>query len=338
MDISKQRVLTGVKPTEAPHIGNYIGAIRPAIALAEEAKESFLFIADYHALNIIRDAKELQDYTYLVAASWLALGLDPSKTVFYKQSDVPEIFEITTILSAVTPKGLMNRAHAYKAAVDKNKDMGREGADLDKGINMGLYTYPILMAADILAPRGTLVPVGKDQIQHVEMTRDIAGSFNHLFGDVLPLPDFFVQESTGLLPGIDGQKMSKSYGNHIPVFMGSKKRRKLVMKIVTDSKLPEEPKDADDSIIFQLFCHFANENEQAEMRKGFEDGGMGYGDAKQMLFEAIEKDLQEPSEKYAELCEDRDQIDKMLAEGAERAREETQKTLYEMRKVLGLSS
>src|SRR5690606_10362307 len=211
MDISKARVLTGVKPTEAPHVGNYIGAIRPAIELAAQAAESYLFIADYHALNIIRDAKELKDYTYLVAASWLALGLDPERTVFYRQSDIPEIFEITTILSAVTPKGLMNRAHAYKAATDKNRDAGKEGNDLDLGINMGLYTYPILMAADILAPRGTVVPVGKDQIQHVEMTRDIAGSFNHLFGDVLTLPDFYVQESTGLLPGIDGQKMSKSY-------------------------------------------------------------------------------------------------------------------------------
>lgn len=337
LDLSKARVLTGVKPTEAPHVGNYIGAIRPAIELAAQAAESYLFIADYHALNIIRDATDLKDYTYLVAASWLALGLDPARTVFYRQSDIPEIFEITTILSAVTPKGLMNRAHAYKAAIDKNKEAGKTGNDLDLGINMGLYTYPILMAADILTPRGTVVPVGKDQIQHVEMTRDIAGSFNHIFGDVLTLPDFYVQESTGLLPGIDGQKMSKSYGNHIPVFMDSKKRRKLVMKIVTDSKQPDEPKNADESIIYQLYCHFANDAEKADMRRGFEEGGMGYGDAKQQLFEAIERDLEEPSKLYNELLADRPKIDKWLEEGAEKARETAQKTLHDMRHVIGLS-
>ena len=335
-DLGKQRVLTGVKPTEAPHIGNYIGAIRPAIELAAQAEDSYLFIADYHALNIIRNAEELKEYTYLIAASWLALGLDAEKTAFYRQSDIPEIFEITTILSAVTPKGLMNRAHAYKAAIDKNKEAGRKGADLDYGINMGLYTYPILMAADILAPRGTLVPVGRDQIQHVEMTRDIAGSFNHLFGDILTLPDFYVQESTGLLPGLDGQKMSKSYGNHIPVFMDSKKRRKLIMKIVTDSKLPEEPKNPDENTIYQLYCHFATETERAEMRSGFEKGGMGYGDAKQLLFEAVERDLEEPSKIYNDLLADKKRIDTLLEKGAEKARETAVATLKDMRHAIGL--
>ncbi len=336
MDISKQRVLTGVKPTDLPHIGNYIGAIRPAIELTKKAEDSFLFIADYHALNILRDPKELKEYSYQVAAAWLALGLDPDKTVFYRQSDVPEIFEITTLLSSVAPKGLMNRAHAYKAAIDKNKELGNTGQDLDKGINMGLYTYPILMAADILSVKSTLIPVGKDQVQHVEMTRDIAGTFNHIFGEVFLLPEFYVQEKTELLPGIDGRKMSKSYNNHIPLFMDSKKRRKLIMKIMTDSKLPEEAKNPDDSLIYQLFCHFGTDDAKQEMRAGFEQGGMGYGDAKQMLFEAIESHLKEPSERYVELMSDKKNIDALLLKGAEQARAVATETLRNARVAVGL--
>ena len=334
MDIKKQRVLTGVKPTELPHIGNYIGAIKPAIEQSKSAIESFLFIADYHALNIIREPEALREYSYQVAAAWLALGVDTNKTVFYRQSDIPEIFEISTILSAVTPKGLMNRAHAYKAAIDKNKEQNKK--DLDIGINMGLYTYPILMAADILTPKATLIPVGKDQVQHVEMTRDIAVAFNGIFGEVFVLPEFYINKETELLPGIDGRKMSKSYNNHIPLFMPSKKRRKLIMKIVTDSKVPEEPKDPDSCLVYQIYRHFADEKELQEMYFGFKNGGLGYGDAKQMLFEAIEREFSKPVEIYEELMGNKDKIDSILNNGVEKARDIAIKTLKETKNAIGI--
>ena len=227
-------ILTGVKPTGAPHIGNYIGAIKPALALSLRHEKSYLFIADYHALNAVHDPKVLRQDTYEVAACFLSLGLDPNKTVFYRQSDIPEIFEIVTLLSAVTPKGLMDRSHAYKSAKDKNREEGRD--DPDHGVNMGLYTYPLLMAADILMAQTDIVPVGKDQVQHIEFTRDMAGYFNNTFDQVFKLPEYQLEKGGALLPGIDGRKMSKSYNNHIPVFMEANARRKLVMKIVTDSK------------------------------------------------------------------------------------------------------
>ena len=335
MEIEKQRILTGLKPTELPHIGNYIGAIKPAIKLTQRANESFLFIADYHALNSVKDAKLLKEYVYQVAAAWLALGVDTDKVVFYKQSDIPEIFEINTILSAVTPKGLINRSHAYKAAIDKNKKLGK--SDLDIGINMGLYTYPILMAADILVQKSTLIPVGKDQIQHVEITRDIAARFNHTFGDIFLLPEAYTSKETELLPGIDGQKMSKSYNNHIPLFMPSKKRRKLIMKIKTDSKTPDEPKDADNCLIYKIYKHFACKNDIEEMYLGFKNGGLGYGDAKQILFEAIEKELSSSTEKYEYLINNKQQIDNILQLGAKKARSVAQKTLKEVKQAIGVN-
>lgn len=331
----KPVVLTGVKPTGAPHIGNYIGAIRPALRLAAEHEKTFLFIADYHALNAVQDAKALKRDTYEVAACFLALGLDPARTVFYRQSDVPQIFEITQLLAAVTPKGLMDRGHAYKAMVDKNREANR---DVDADVNMGLYTYPILMAADILAMRATLVPVGQDQVQHIEFARDMAGYFNNAFkSKTFILPNVQLEKGGAVLSGIDGRKMSKSYNNHIPVFMDSAQRRKLVMKIVTDSKRPEEPKEADGNAIFELYRHFADVHEVEAMRNAFAGGGMGYGDAKQQLFEVLERVFAEPSRRYAELMADTAAIDALLRDGAARARDTAAPMLAEARRAVGLA-
>lgn len=336
--MTQKRVLTGVKPTGTVHIGNYVGAIKPAVKLINDARDCFLFVADYHALNAMRDSKQLTQSSYEVAATYLAFGIDLDKTVFYRQSDVPQIFELATILSAVTPKGLMNRAHAYKAMVDKNTEAGKTGADVDEGVNMGLYTYPILMAADILIAQSDIVPVGKDQIQHVEMTRDMAGSFNHLFGETFKLPEFQVQESAAAIPGLDGRKMSKSYNNIIPLFETNKRRQKMIMKIVTDSKLPEEPKDADESTIYQLYTQFGTAEEAAEMKRAFEQGGMGYGDAKKLLAEAVNRELEGPTELYNEWMANPKKIDTLLEEGAEKARAVAAETLGAARKAIGVKS
>lgn len=326
-------VLTGVKPTGMPHLGNYIGAIRPAIHMANEAERSFLFIADYHALNAVSDADTLRRDTYEVAACWLALGLDPSRTVFYRQSDIPEIFELSTALMAVTPKGLMDRSHAYKAAKDRN---AAEGRDEDFGVNMGLYTYPILMAADILSMRAQIVPVGHDQTQHIEFARDIAGYLNNTFTPVLVQPEGLIQAQSATVQGLDGRKMSKSYNNHIPLFAEAKARQKLIMKIVTDSKLPEEPKDPDASTIFQLYAYFAPEADVATMRAAFVSGGMGYGEAKKLLAAAVETALAEPSRIYAEYMADLPKLDAILAAGAEKARAVARATLSDVRAAVGL--
>jgi tryptophanyl-tRNA synthetase len=327
-------ILTGVKPTGAPHIGNYVGAIRPALALAETHARSFLFIADYHAINAVRDPRALREDVHQVAACWLACGLDPEKTVFYRQSDVPEGFEIETILTSVTPKGLMDRAHAYKAAVDKNR---AEGRDADHDVNMGLYTYPILMAADILQMDADIVPVGKDQVQHIEFARDMAGYFNNAYKrPVFKLPEARIEKTGAVLPGADGRKMSKSYGNHIPVFMETGARRKLVMKIATDSKRPEEPKNPEESAIFQLYTHFGTEEEVRTMRAAFENGGMGYGDAKQLLADALERAFAEPTRIYSDYMADRKKIDALLDAGAEKARKVARETLNRAREAIGL--
>ena len=328
-------ILTGVKPTGAPHIGNYIGVIRPAIDLATAHEKSCLFIADYHALNIVRDPSVLRKDSYQVAAAWLALGLNPDRTAFYRQSDIPEVFELATLLASVTPKGLMDRAHSYKAAMDKNREAGR---DLDANVNMGLYTYPILMAADILIMQTTIVPVGKDQVQHIEFARDMAGYFNNTFTPVFKLPEHQLEKEGSLLPGIDGRKMSKSYNNHIPVFMDEKARKKLVMKIVTDSKRPEEPKNPDENTIFQLYVHIANADEIKNMRNAFEKGGTGYGDAKKLLLEALERTFEKPTQIYEGYMKDTAQIDKLLTAGAEKARETARETLSKAREAVGLKS
>lgn len=326
-------VLTGVQATGMPHLGNYIGAIRPALEKAAQEEKSFLFIADYHALNSVHDAVALKRDTYEVAACWLALGLDLNRTIFYRQSDIPEIPELTTILCAVTPKGLMDRSHAYKAAVDRNK---AEGHDADLNVNMGLYTYPILMAADILSMRADIVPVGHDQTQHIEFARDMAGYFNNAYKQVLTQPTGLIQAQSATVPGLDGRKMSKSYNNHVPLFSDAKARQKLIMKIITDSKLPAEPKNPDESTIYKIYTYFASADEQAAMRKAFLDGGMGYGDAKKLLAEAVEKALTKPSEIYQSYMADLKKLDDILEEGAEKARKVARNTLSDVREAIGV--
>ena len=334
--MSTKTILTGVKPTGTPHIGNYIGAIRPALTLAASHEKSYLFIADYHALNAVRDPKALREDSYQVAACWLALGLDPEKTVFYRQSDIPEIFEIMTLLTTVTPKGLMDRAHSYKAAMDKNREEGRD--DPDHGVNMGLYTYPLLMAADILMAQTDIVPVGKDQVQHIEFARDMAGYFNNAFEPVFKLPAYQLDKGGALLTGIDGRKMSKSYNNHIPVFIDSAARKKLVMKVQTDSKRPEEPKNPDENVIFQLYTHFATAEELKSMRSAFEKGGMGYGDAKQELFRVLEREFELPTKLYNDYMAKPARLDELLAAGADKARKIARETLSKAREAVGLKS
>jgi tryptophanyl-tRNA synthetase len=326
-------ILTGVKPTGAPHIGNYVGAIRPALELARAHDKSYLFIADYHALNAVHDPKALVEDSYQVAATWLACGLNPERTVFYRQSDVPEEFELVTILTSVVSKGLMDRAHAYKAAVDKNKEAGQ---DPDHNVNMGLYTYPILMAMDILQMNADIVPVGKDQVQHIEFARDMAGYFNHTYKPVFKLPAHQLEKSGATLPGIDGRKMSKSYGNHIPLFMDKAARRKLVMKIVTDSKLPAEPKNPDENIIYQIYAHVAPEADVKAMHDAFTKGGMGYGDAKKLLADALDHAFEQPTHIYNEYMADRKKIDDLLAAGAAKARIVSRETLKRAREAVGL--
>ena len=328
----KNIILTGVKPTGTPHLGNYFGAIKPAIDLMREPEaQCFYFIADYHALTTLQSAADMKKYFYEIACTWLAAGLDPEKAVFYRQSDIPEVFELTTILSNVTPKGLMNRAHSYKAAVDKNT---AAGLDTDAGINMGLYTYPILMAADILLYDTDVVPVGADQKQHVEFARDIAGYFNHVYGETFKLPEPMIGADTGIIPGLDGRKMSKSYDNVIPLFAPESELKKKIMRIITDSKLPEEPKNPDESTIFQLYRHFACESEIADLRARFERGGMGYGDAKRILFEKINSVLAAPRTEYERLMANTAELDAVLASGAARARSVAEKTYERVHRAM----
>lgn len=315
--MSEKIVLTGIKPTGKVHIGNYIGAIKPALQLVNDVNyTSLYFIADYHGLTFIQDRNEFKELSYGIAATWLALGLDPEKVIFYRQSDVPEIFELSWILACVTSKGLMNRAHAYKAIRDTNE---QAGVDLDTGVNMGLFTYPILMAADILLFQSDLVPVGKDQIQHVEIARDIAESFNGTFGETFKLPDYLVDEHTAVIPGLDGRKMSKSYNNTIPLFESSDSLLKLIKKIKTDSTPLGEPKNPDTSSIFTLYSEFASKVQVAQMRDRFQSG-ISWGEAKNELFQVMDSFLELPRNKYNELLSNPEQIDAILAQGAQKAR------------------
>lgn len=328
--------LTGIKPTGDPHLGNYVGAIRPALALAHEY-ESIYFIADYHALTTIRDPELLTHYTRSVGASWLAAGLDPDRITFYRQSHVPEIFELTWVLSCVTGKGLMNRAHAYKAARDRNREAG---SDEDAGINMGLYNYPILMAVDILINEADVVPVGRDQVQHVEIAADIAGSFNHVYGERyrFKIPEALVPEAeTGqTLPGIDGRKMSKSYGNTIPLFAPEDQLRRLVRRIPTDSTPVEAPKDPDRSLVFQLLMQFAPSDVVVRMRQELEAGGLGWGELKDRLFEVLNEQLTPMRERYDALMQPNSELDEVLAAGAEKARKRTGPVLHHVRRAIGI--
>lgn len=331
----RARSLTGIKPTGIPHIGNYLGAIRPALELTRDY-DAFYFIADYHAMTITPSKQDLIEQTYAVAATWLAMGLDPSKSVFYRQSDVPEIFELSWLLSCFTPKGFMNRAHGYKDRVAKNQE---NGADLDDGINMGFYSYPVLMSADILMFNSNVVPVGQDQKQHLEFARDIAGRINTFYNEeLLVVPEPKIGENTETVVGLDGRKMSKSYGNTIPLFLPEKALQKLLNKVVTNSQSPEEPKDPDSSYVYAIHKLFLSPEEDVEVRNIYTSGGMGWGKAKSMLFESLNKVLSEPRKKYEELQADRPYIDQILAEGAAKARVEARKTLERVRKAVGVAS
>jgi tryptophanyl-tRNA synthetase len=329
------RVLTGITTTGTPHLGNYVGAIRPAVAASRRADvDAFFFLADYHALIKSDDAARIERSRLEIAASWLAAGLDPARVTFYRQSDIPEIPELTWYLTCIASKGMLNRAHAYKAAVDKNVAAGE---DADAGISAGLYMYPVLMAADILAFDAHQVPVGRDQIQHIEMARDLGQRFNHLHGrEFFVLPEALIEEQVATLPGLDGRKMSKSYDNTIPLFAGGGKAlREAIMRIVTDSRAPGEPKDPDDCALFTIFRAFASETETAAFRRALLDG-LGWGEAKQVLYERIEADVAPLRAHYDALMADPAAIEVILQEGAGKARAIATPKLAGLREVLGL--
>ena len=323
-------VLTGIKPTGTPHIGNYIGALKPLIDMSQEHK-TFMFIADLHALNSIHNAADIKQHTYEIAALMIAMGLNLENTILFRQSDIDEIYKLSNFLMNVTPKGLMNRAHSYKAIVEKNTE---NGVDIDAGVNMGLYTYPVLMAADILLYNADIVPVGKDQKQHVEFARDIAGYFNNIYGDTFKMPEPIIGETSGIIPGLDGRKMSKSYDNTIPLFAPENELKKKIMRIITDSKKPEESKNPDESTIFLLYKHFANENEIADLREKFVAGGMGYGTAKTILFEKVNSVLSKPRAEYERLLSNPDEIEKVLQDGATRAGKVAKNTISHVKKAM----
>jgi len=328
------RVLTGIKPTGVPHLGNYVGAIRPAVnASTAPGAESFFFLADYHALISTQDPLRVQRSTLEIAASWMACGLDPAKVAFYRQSDVPETTELTWLLTCVAGKGLLNRAHAYKAAVDRNR---AEGDDDDAGVTAGLYMYPVLMAADILLFNAHRVPVGRDQVQHIEMARDFAQRFNHVYGDHFTLPEAVVEEQVATLPGLDGRKMSKSYDNVIPLFASREELRRLVFSIVTDSRAPGEAKETEGAAVFQLYQAFAAPDETQAMRRAFAEG-IAWGEAKAQLFERIDRELAPLRERYQALAGDPAGIERVLRRGGERLRDELARPfLARLREAVGL--
>lgn len=329
----KKIALTGIKPTGIPHIGNFLGAIQPALKLSESC-ESRYFIADYHALNSTKDPEAIRQMSLQIAGAWLACGLDPDQSLFYKQSSVPETFELLTILLAYTPKGLMNRAHAYKAMLQSNAEAGK---DPDDGVNMGLFTYPVLMAADILLFDPDYVPVGNDQFQHVEMAVDIAQSFNFVHKcEAFKLPEPLAHEKAKTVVGLDGRKMSKSYGNIIPIFASEKELRKLIMKIVTNSQGMEEPKDPDTCSVFALYKCFASEEQIAALRERYLAGGMGWGHAKQELFEVMNAELTPYRNKFNHLMADPGYINDTLRKGSVKARELAAAKILELRKILGI--
>jgi len=332
------RILTGITTTGTPHLGNYAGAIRPAIIASREADaESYYFLADYHALIKCDDPQRIQQSRMEIAATWLACGLDVSRATFYRQSDIPEIPELTWLLTCVAGKGLLNRAHAYKASVDKNL---AEGEDPDAGITMGLFSYPVLMAADILMFNAHKVPVGRDQIQHVEMARDIGQRFNHLFGrgkELFTLPEAVVEEGVATLPGLDGRKMSKSYDNTIPLFGSARQLKEAIARIVTDSRLPGEAKDPDDSHLFTLYQAFASAGQQDEFRSELL-AGLGWGEAKQRLFQLLDTELGEARERYHSLISQPAELEDILLAGAAKARKVATPFLAELREAVGLRS
>ena len=325
----KKRILTGITTTGLPHIGNYIGAIKPALEFAKDSNDSYFFLADYHSIIKNNKPSEISSSVENIALAWLSCGLDTNSTYFYRQSDVPEILELSWILNCITAKGLMNRSHAYKAATALNND------DIDKGITMGLFSYPILMAADILMFDSTHVPVGPDQIQHLEMTRDIAARFNHLYKPIFTLPEPIIHNEKKVVPGLDGRKMSKSYGNVIPLLESEKKLRKSIMKIVTNSLEPGEPKDFNDCTLFELYQHFANEKDVLTFKQSYKDG-ISWGEAKEILFNAINQELKPVREKHSEYIEDKGLINDLLNDGAKKARVIAQEKISKIREVIGI--
>ncbi len=324
--------LTGIKPSGTPHIGNYLGMIRPALELAKEYQAMY-FIADYHALTTVTNRDDLKRLTYEVAATWLALGLNPDKVIFYRQSDIPEVMELTWILACFTSKGLLNRAHAYKAAVEKNLE---NGVSADEGINSGLFFYPALMAADILLFDTNYVPVGLDQKQHIEIARDIAQAINSNYGEVLTLPEAVIREDVMTIPGLDGRKMSKSHGNVIPMFAPSKQLRKSVMRIVTDSRKPEEPKDPDTDNVFAIYKHFASPEDCDRVRQGYLQGGLAYSEIKNELFELLDSKFADARDKYTKYMLDWDYLEKVLLAGAGKARKKAVPKIAKLRKAIGI--
>ncbi len=327
------RFLTGITTTGTPHLGNYVGAFRPAVeASRRPGTENFYFLADYHALIKCDEPARVQRSTLEIAACWLAVGLDPDRVLFYRQSDIPEIPELTWLLTCVTGKGLLNRAHAYKAAVDRNT---AAGADPDVDVSAGLFMYPVLMAADILLFKAHRIPVGRDQVQHVEMARDIANSFNHLYGELLVPPQAQIDETVALLPGVDGRKMSKSYDNHIPLFAPREQLRRLIAGVVTDSRAPGEPKEVEGSALFQIYEAFASVEETGRLRQAYANG-IAWSEAKQTLFDRIDGEIAPMRERYEALVADPARIERILQAGAEKARAIATPFMAELRHAVGL--
>ena len=329
--------LTGITTTGTPHLGNYVGAIKPAIASSKADTiniEHCYFLADYHALIKCDDPQRIQQSTLEIAATWLALGLDYQQVLFYRQSDIAEIPQLTWLLNCVAAKGLMNRAHAYKDAVTTNR---ANDEDDDFAINMGLFSYPVLMSADILMFNASYVPVGRDQIQHLEIARDIAQRFNYLYGDHFIIPEAIIDDNVATLNGLDGRKMSKSYDNTIPLFLPAKKLRKHIMKIVTNSLEPGEPKTTEDSTVFQIWQAFASEQQTADMRQAFVDG-IAWGEAKQQLFELLDEQLEEPRERYMELISQPKHIEDILQLGKEKASKKSRALMNQLRDAVGIRS
>ena len=331
--MSELRVLTGITTSGTPHLGNYVGAIRPAVAASRaDGVESFYFLADYHALIKIGEPARIQRSTLEIAATWLAAGLDPERVTFYRQSDIPEIPELTWLLTCVTGKGLLNRAHAYKASVDKNVALG---ADPDANVSAGLFMYPVLMAADILMFQAHKVPVGRDQIQHIEMARDMAQSFNHLYGDHLVLPEAMIEASVATLPGLDGRKMSKSYDNTIALFTPRAQLRKQIAGILTDSRAPGEAKTTEGSALFDIYQAFASAEETSALRTAYAEG-IAWGEAKELLFERIDREVAPMRASYQDLMNDPGKIEDLLQAGAAKARRRATPFLASLRRSVGL--
>jgi tryptophanyl-tRNA synthetase len=333
--MNKAIILTGITTTGTPHLGNYVGAIRPAIAASKDQNaKPFYFLADYHALIKCQEPERVKQSSLEIAATWLALGLDTDNAVFYRQSDVPEIMELTWMLTCVTAKGLMNRAHAYKAAVADNEQGGE--SDPDKGITMGLFSYPVLMAADILMFNANKVPVGRDQVQHIEMARDIAARFNHIYGEHFALPEAVLDGQGATLLGSDGRKMSKSYNNTIPLFEPENKLKKLINKIKTNSLEPGEPKDPDTCTLFSIYQSFATPYEVTEIRQKYAEG-IGWGEMKRILFEHINEQIAPARAVYDELMLKQDHIEEQLQEGAKKARAISVPFIHQLREAVGIS-